>query len=135
MESPNRPDVLVSAFIMETGGRVLLSRHAPYWKWHLPDGDVVRGERLHDALTRAVRHDLGIEVVTEALPFLVTETITKSGAHYIVAHFTARPADVSAALVVAPGIDVRYFSEAELLAEAVLASAREALRHRLRWNV
>src|SRR5688572_27711056 len=79
MMATNRPDVLVSAFITGPDGRVLLTRHAPYFKWHLPDGDVVRGERLADALVRAVRHDLGIEVVPDTAPFLVTETITKAG--------------------------------------------------------
>ena len=135
MTASNRPDVLASAFITEPGGRVLLTRHAPYWKWHLPDGDVGRGERLTDALLRAVRHDLGIEVVPEALPFLVTETITKSGAHYVAVHFAASPADAAAALALAPGIDARYFLETDLLGESVLASARDVLRFRLHWNV
>ncbi len=86
----NRPTLLVAALIVDDNGRVLLSRHAPYYKWHLPDGEVQYGETLRVALARALGEDFHhAPRVIDDEPWFVAETIRPGGVHYVTHHFRA----------------------------------------------
>lgn len=130
------PRILVSACIADAAGRVLMTRHAPSMKWHLPDGEIRRGERIADAVRRSVREDLGLGVDPDDAPFLVTETIAPSGApHYVTLHVAAlAAAEAMVRIVPAPGIDLRFFTGPRTAGEPVLATSRAALRVRFGWN-
>lgn len=131
------PRILVSACIADAAGRALMTRHAPSMKWHLPDGDVRRGERVADAVRRSVREDLGVDVVPDGAPFLVTETIAASGApHYVTLHVAATASTASLSRIIpAAGIDFRFFSETRARGEPVLATSRAALLARFGWKL
>ncbi len=106
-------------------------------KWHLPDGEVRRGERIADAVRRSVRDDLGIEVAPDPAPFLVTETIAPSGApHYVTLHVAAAAdADALARIVPGPGIDHRLFAPSRAPEGPMHAPTRAALLARFGWTL
>ena len=85
------PKLLVSALVTRSDGTVLLTSHAPYWKWHLPDGDVRFGEKLSEALRRSFNQDFGMTVrLPDEHPRFVTETVNKvRRLHAVVHHFRA----------------------------------------------
>lgn len=136
-DAPIWPRILVSACIVDAYGRVLVTRHAPSMKWHLPDGDLRRGERIADAVRRSVKEDLGIDVVPDPPPFLVTEAIAPSGApHYVTLHVAAAAAaGMLARIVPASGIDLRFFAPSRAPDGPMLASTRAALLARFGWKV
>lgn len=85
------PRLLVSALVTDESGRVLLTRHAPYYKWHLPDGEVRLGEKMADALVRSFREDFQVRLrVVDSRPWFVSETINeKTSLHIVTHHFHA----------------------------------------------
>jgi ADP-ribose pyrophosphatase YjhB (NUDIX family) len=131
------PRILVSACVSDCLGRVLVTRHPPSMRWHLPDGDLRRGETIADAVRRSVKEDLGIAVWPEPEPFLVTETIAQYGApHYVTLHVFARVSvEACARIVPAAGIEMRFLAEARAARESVLASSLAALRVRFGWRI
>ena len=85
------PVLLVAALVLDDTNRILLTRHAPYHKWHLPDGDVRFGETLLDALARSFHEDFSVTpLFFDAEPWNVDETIhVRRGVHYVTQYFRA----------------------------------------------
>lgn len=84
--------VLVAALIQDTM-RVLLTKHGPSGKWHLPDTDVRFGETLAQAIERGFREDFGTGLtVLDSKPFGVAQVIDSAiGTHYVIHGLTALP--------------------------------------------
>lgn len=133
METATVPILLVAAVVFDREGLVLLTRHAPYWKWHFPDGEVRFGEKIDEALRRSFSDDVGLQLrLRDRSPWLVTETVNAAkGLHYVTCHFRAEI-----------DIDRRMLSEKESLhmlwvqprafagapADQALGSTRKALQ-------
>lgn len=96
----NGPHVVVSAILLDRGGRVLLGE-SPKWKnqWTIPGGKVQLGERLLDALRREIKEETGI-VVSDAEVLRVSESIFEKSYrdgtwHLIFIDFVCRDFDPS----------------------------------------
>ncbi len=86
----DRPTLLVAALVLDNTECILLTRHAPYRKWHLPDGDVRFGESLTDALVRSFEEDFGITpLLLDTNPWYVNETIREGRVHYVTHYLRA----------------------------------------------
>ena len=83
------PVLLVAALVLDDADCILLTRHAPYHKWHLPDGEVRFGERLLDALARSFQEDFAVmPLFLDAKPWDVHETLhAQRGVHYVTQYF------------------------------------------------
>ncbi len=105
------PRLLVAALIsMPDPLRMLLTRHGENGLWHFPDGEVLFGESIAEAITRNLDTDLGVtpaEINEQAC--LPTETINPAkGTHIVTLHFIVS-LPVGVQLLPKPGMDYAWF--------------------------
>ncbi len=127
------PKLLVAAVIGNAERLVLLTRHGPYWKWHLPDGEVHFGEKWEEALQRSFFHDFRRKLsLRDASPWLVTETVSAAKRlHLVTHHFRAEPVGAVDGMADRDDLHLLWVQPAAFMqapSEHVLASTLQALR-------
>jgi ADP-ribose pyrophosphatase YjhB (NUDIX family) len=127
------PVLLVSALVMRSDGMVLLTAHAPYWKWHLPDGQVRFGEKLAEALQRSFLDDFGMTLrPSQENPWLVTETVNAyRRLHVVTHHFRAEIVGDIGSIVGTDGLRILWFDPQTITEHQptlMLQSTAQALR-------
>jgi 8-oxo-dGTP diphosphatase len=86
----NKPQVAVGAIVVRDGALLMVrrGREPGLGSWSLPGGRVEHGEYLHDALTREVKEETGLDVTPHALVGIL-EVV--GDPHYVILDFAAEP--------------------------------------------
>ena len=138
MSEGERIQLLAAALIVDDQGRVLLTRHAPHWKWHLPDGDSQFGLTLSASLRKALHGDLDVDIrIQTHQPAVIAEVLNPSAnRHFVILCYPA--VITSGTPTERPGtLEHGWFSEdmKDALRGNMYESSAHLLRKALGWKL